>query len=80
MARITVEDCQERVNNRFLLVQMAIKRVRQYRDGYSPLIESKNKEVVTALREIAAGKVYPEDSTYYTAGEGREYPTTPVEE
>ena len=31
MARITVEDCQERVENRFLLVQMAIKRVRQYR-------------------------------------------------
>ena len=43
MARITVEDCQERVNNRFLLVQMAIKRVRQYREGYEPLIESRNK-------------------------------------
>ena len=56
MARITVEDCQERVNNRFLLVQMAIKRVHQYRDGYEPLIESRNKEAVTALREIAAGK------------------------
>ena len=41
MARITVEDCQERVNNRFLLVQMAIKRVRQYREGYEPLIESR---------------------------------------
>lgn len=65
MARITVEDCQERVDNRFLLVQMAIKRVRQYREGYKPLIESKNKEVVTALREIAAGKVMPEDSSYY---------------
>ena len=44
MARITVEDCQERVNNRFLLVQMTIKRVRQYREGYEPLIESRNKE------------------------------------
>ena len=65
MARITVEDCQERVDNRFLLVQMAIKRVRQYREGYKPLIETKNKEVVTALREIAAGKVMPEDSRYY---------------
>lgn len=61
MARITVEDCQKRVQNRFLLVQMAIKRVRQYREGYEPLIESTNKEVVTALREIAAGKVLPED-------------------
>ena len=35
MARITVEDCQERVENRFLLVQMAIKRVRQYREDMS---------------------------------------------
>ena len=66
MARITVEDCQERVENRFLLVQMAIKRVRQYRDGYEPLIPSRNKEVVTALREIAAGKVRPEDLSQYT--------------
>ena len=54
MARINVEDCQERVENRFLLVQLAIKRVRQYREGYEPLCESRNKEAVTALREIAA--------------------------
>lgn len=66
MARITVEDCQERVDNRFLLVQMAIKRVRQYREGYEPLIDSKNKEVVTALREIAAGKILPDDKSLYT--------------
>lgn len=65
MARITVEDCQERVDNRFLLVQMAIKRVRQYRDGYEPLLESRNKEVVTALREIAAGKIFPDDTSLY---------------
>jgi DNA-directed RNA polymerase subunit omega len=65
MARITVEDCQKRVDNRFLLVQMAIKRIHQYRQGYEPLVDSKNKEVVTALREIAAGKVLPEDLTYY---------------
>lgn len=65
MARITVEDCQERVENRFLLVQMAIKRVRQYREGYEPLVESRNKEAVTALREIAAGKVFPEDMSQY---------------
>ncbi len=57
MARITVEDCLEKVDNRFLIVQLAIKRVRQYREGYDPLVESRNKEVVTALREIAAGKV-----------------------
>ena len=66
MARITVEDCQERVDNRFLLVQMAIKRVHQYREGYEPLVESRNKEVVTALREIAAGKVLPDDDSLYT--------------
>lgn len=65
MARITVEDCQERVGNRFLLVQMAIKRVHQYREGYESLVASRNKEVVTALREIAAGKVMPEDLSYY---------------
>ena len=67
MARITVEDCQNRVNNRFLLVQMAIKRVQQFREGYPALVESKNKEVVTALREIAAGKVMPENMSYYRA-------------
>ena len=65
MARITVEDCQERVDTRFLLVQMAIKRVRQYRNGYEPLLESRNKEVVTALREIAAGKILPDDTSLY---------------
>ncbi len=63
MARITVEDCQQLVQNRFLLVQMAIKRVHQYRNGYGPLIESNNKEIVTALREIAAGKVLADDPT-----------------
>ena len=73
MARITVEDCQERVDNRFLLVQMAIKRVRQYREGYEPLLETSNKEVVTALREIAAGKVMPDDKSLYNPlPEGRQ--------
>ena len=57
MASFTVEDCQ----NRFLLVQMVIKRVRQFRDGYEPLIKTDNKEIVTALREIAEGKVLPAD-------------------
>ena len=74
MARITVEDCQERVENRFLLVQMAIKRVRQYREGYEPLVDSKNKEVVTALREIAAGKIFPEDMSQYRMPAGETQP------
>ncbi|AGW12197.1 DNA-directed RNA polymerase subunit omega [Megalodesulfovibrio gigas] len=64
MARITVEDCLAQVDNRFLLVQMAIKRVRQYRDGYEALVESKNKEIVTSLREIAEGKVLVTDEFY----------------
>jgi DNA-directed RNA polymerase subunit omega len=62
MARITVEDCLAKVGNRFLIIQMAIKRVKQYREGYPALVETKNKEVVTALREIAAGKVLPDRS------------------
>lgn len=77
MARITVEDCQERVDNRFLLVQMAIKRVRQYREGYEPLLESRNKEAVTALREIADGKVLPDDLSLYTPLPGQELPAAP---
>jgi len=71
MARITVEDCLEKVNNRFLIVQMAIKRVKQYREGYAPLVESKNKEAVTALREIAAGKVLPEEELRVYVAEGK---------
>lgn len=66
MARITIEDCQQRINNRFLLVQMAIKRVQQFRQGYEPLMATKNKEIVTALREIAAGKIMPENLEYFT--------------
>jgi len=59
MARVTVEDCLERVDNRFLLVMLASKRVKQLYKGARPLIENKsaNKNVVLALREIAAGKV-----------------------
>ncbi|MCK9241083.1 DNA-directed RNA polymerase subunit omega [Desulfocurvus sp.] len=61
MARITVEDCLEMVNNRFLIVQMGIKRVKQYREGYETLVPCKNKEVVSSLREIASGKVLPSE-------------------
>lgn len=61
MARITVEDCLSKINNRFLIAQMAIERVKMYRDGYEPILETKNKEVVTALREIAAGEVIPSE-------------------
>ncbi len=59
MARITVEDCTEQVPNRFNLVQMAAIRAKQIKKGARPLLDSENKEVVTALREIAAGFIEP---------------------
>ena len=59
MARITVEDCLRNVENRFALIHLAAKRVRQLRKGAEPLVQAKNKDVVIALREIAAGKIYP---------------------
>ena len=58
MARITIEDCLKRVSNRFLLANMASKRVRQIREGSEYLVSSpKNEDIVVALREIAAGLV-----------------------
>jgi DNA-directed RNA polymerase subunit omega len=57
MARITVEDCVEKVHSRFELVMLASQRARQLFKGAQPLIESSNREVVVALREIAAGEV-----------------------
>ena len=58
MARITIEDCVKRVENRFLLVNMAVKRVRQIREGSEYLVSSpKNEDIVVSLREIAAGKI-----------------------
>jgi DNA-directed RNA polymerase subunit omega len=57
MARVTVEDCREKIPNHFDLVLAAARRVKQLLKGARPLVDSDNKEVVTALREIAAGKV-----------------------
>jgi DNA-directed RNA polymerase subunit omega len=59
MARVTIEDCLEKVNNRFMLVHLGARRVIQLRKGASLLVDApKNKEVVLALREIAAGKIH----------------------
>ena len=58
MARVTVEDCLEREDNRFALVVLAAQRARQLMRGATPLVQSTNKAAVTALREIAAGKVH----------------------
>ena len=58
MARITVEDCIEKVGNRFELVLLATKRARQITRGATPLVDVENdKPTVIALREIAADKV-----------------------
>jgi DNA-directed RNA polymerase subunit omega len=57
VARVTVEDCLEKVGNRFALVILAAERARQLSKGARPLIECDNKPAVTALREIADGKI-----------------------
>ena len=57
MDRITVEDCLQQIPNRFQLVLAATYRARMLSQGHAPKIESRNKPCVTALREIAAGKV-----------------------
>lgn len=59
MARITVEDCLDKQNNRFALISLAAKRAKQLLNGADSLLDkpTDNKAVVNALREIAAGKV-----------------------
>lgn len=57
MARITVEDCLKQIPNRFELVLSATYRARMLSQGHTPKLESKNKPAVTALREIAEGKI-----------------------
>jgi DNA-directed RNA polymerase subunit omega len=61
MARITIEDCTAKVPNRFHLVQMASIRTKQLKKGAKALVQAEeNKEVVVALREIAAGYIRPD--------------------
>ena len=65
MARVTIEDCLKNVDNRFSLVHLAAKRVRQVREGADLMIKSSNEDVVTVLREIAANRIVskkPQDS------------------
>jgi len=59
MARISVEDCLKKVPSRFGLVLLAAARTKQLFKGSKPRVQADNKEVVLALREIAAGKVSP---------------------
>ncbi len=59
MARITCEDCLEKVgdHNRFNLIHLAVNRIKQHRQGEPFLVKGKNQEIVMTLREIAAGAV-----------------------
>ncbi|MEE8114232.1 MAG: DNA-directed RNA polymerase subunit omega [Nitrososphaerales archaeon] len=56
MARITIQDCLTKVPNRYELVILTMKRTKQLLKGADPLLQSDNREVILALREIAAGK------------------------
>lgn len=71
MARVTIEDCLENVENMYELVHLATRRARQIYKGSDPLVKSKNRTIVTALREIAAGKV---KSGYASKQEENELP------
>ena len=57
MARVTIEDCLKNVDNMYELVHLATRRARQLYKGSEAMVRSKNRIIVTALREIAAGKV-----------------------
>lgn len=59
MARVTIEDCLSHVENMYELVHLATRRARQLYKGSDPLVKSKNRIIVTSLREIAAGRVVP---------------------
>jgi DNA-directed RNA polymerase subunit omega len=62
VARVTVEDCLEKVGNRFALVILAAERARMLSKRSQPLVVCDNKPAVTALREIAEGKVRFQES------------------
>ena len=57
MARVTVEDCLHYVPNRFALVHLGVKRARQLMKDAEPLLETDNKECVTALREVSSHRI-----------------------
>ena len=61
MARVTVEDCLKKIDDRFALVHVSSARVKQLKEGASLKVEGNNKDVVMSLREIASGKVAFED-------------------
>lgn len=68
MARVSIEDCKKVMPNRFSLVVVAANRARQLMGSSVPLVSSKNKHAVTALREIAEGKVVMKGEINLDAG------------
>ncbi len=68
MARITVEDCLAKVPNRFQLALVTVKRAKMLLRGARPLVASDNKDIVTSLREIAAGEVKMTDGESASQG------------
>jgi DNA-directed RNA polymerase subunit omega len=72
MARITIEDCLKTGYNKFMLVHLAAKRVIQFRKGKEPLLTTTNREIVTALREIAAGKIKIKENSNFIEDNGAE--------
>ena len=59
MARITVEDCLENVENRFALVMLGVKRTKQLYAGADRMVKCDNKDIICSLREISDGSVKP---------------------
>lgn len=78
MARITVEDCLERVDNRFKLVILAGARARQLSHGATEFVtRGKDKDTVVALREIAAGHVTDQNiNQLHRSADNHEHPMT----
>lgn len=76
MARITIEDCLDHVENRFKLVLLASTRARQLSQGATEFLpRQKDKDTVLALREIAAGHVNEENiKRLHRASEPQDYP------
>lgn len=74
MARVTIEDCLENVENRFKLVLLASTRARQLSKGADEFVtRNKDKDTVVALREIAAGHVTPANvNLLHRAGESHD--------
>ena len=71
MARITVEDCLENIENRFILVHMAHQRSLQLLKGITPQVQApENREVVVSLREIGAKKTFLDDEQMVNLKEG----------